>query len=129
MTVSYLLTGEKASYGDVKPNQAYKPGGEGWGAWEIVARYNEMNLDGDTFMGATTATSNTNNTALADITKSAKSAKGVGIGLNWYLNNYSRFSVDYERTKFEGGATGSTLARLINKPTEDVMIARMQVSF
>lgn len=129
MTASYILTGEKASYGDVKPNQSYKPGGEGWGAWEIVARYNEMNLDGDTFIGTTTATSNTNNTALADITKSAKSAKGVGIGLNWYLNNYSRFSVDYERTKFEGGATGSTLARLIDKPTEDVMIARMQVSF
>jgi phosphate-selective porin OprO and OprP len=129
VTTSYLFTGEKASYGDVKPNQPFKPGTNGWGAWEVVARYNEMNLDEDAFVGATGATSNTTNTALADITKSAKKAKGVGVGLNWYLNNYSRFSIDYERTSFDGGATGSTLTNLVDKPTENTLIGRMQVAF
>lgn len=129
VTASYILTGEKASYGDVKPNQPFKPGNDGWGAWEIVARYNEMNLDDNTFVGATAATSNTTNTALADITKSAKSAKGAGIGLNWYLNNYTRFSLDYEHTSFDGGAAGSTLTHLVDKPAENTMIGRLQVSF
>ena len=129
VTASYLLTGEKASYGDVKPNQPFKPGGEGWGAWEIVARYNTMHLDQDAFVGATGATSNTTNTALADIAKSAKTAKGIGVGVNWYLNNYSRFSLDYERTTFEGGNTGSTLTNLVDKPDEKTMIGRLQVSF
>jgi phosphate-selective porin OprO and OprP len=123
ITASYLLTGEKASYGDVKPNQPFKPGTDGWGAWEIVARYNEMNLDDNTFVGATTATSYTTNTALADITKSAKSAKGIGVGLNWYLNNYTRFTVDYEHASFVGGATNG------DKPAENTMIGRLQVSF
>jgi len=129
VTASYLLTGEKASYGDVKPGAPFKPGSDGWGAWEIVARYNQMNIDDTAFVGATGATSNTTNTALADITKSAKTAKGTGVGINWYLNNYSRFSLDYERTTFEGGNTGSTLAKLVDKPTENVMIGRLQVSF
>ena len=40
ITASYLLTGDKASYGDVKPIQPFKPGTDGWGAWEIVARFN-----------------------------------------------------------------------------------------
>lgn len=131
ITASYLLTGEKASYGDVKPNQPFKPGTDGWGAWEIVARYNEMNLDDATFTGATgtnSATSNTTNTMLADITKSAKTAKGAGVGINWYLNNYSRFSLDYEHTSFDGGAGNST-TKPLNRPDEKVMIGRLQVSF
>ena len=123
ITASYLLTGEKASYADVKPNQPFKPGTDGWGAWEIVARYNEMNLDDNTFVGLTTASANSNNTALADITKSAKSAKGIGIGLNWYLNNYTRFTVDYEHASFDGGATTG------DKPSENTMVGRLQVSF
>ncbi|MGB4811379.1 MAG: porin [Methylophilaceae bacterium] len=123
ITTSYLLTGEKASFGDVKPNQAFKPGTDGWGAWEIVARYNEMYLDNNTFAGSTSATANTANNALADITKSAKSAKGLGIGLNWYLNNATRFSVDYEHASFDGGAI------MGDKPSEDTMIGRLQVSF
>jgi phosphate-selective porin OprO/OprP len=123
VTGSYLLTGEKASYGDVKPNQPFKPGTDGWGAWEIVARYNEMNLDDDTFVGSISPSVNSANLALADIKKSAKSAKGVGIGLNWYLNNYTRFTLDYEHASYTGGAT------IGDKPSENTMIGRLQVSF
>lgn len=129
VTASYLLTGEKASYGDVKPAQPFKPGTDGWGAWEIVARYNQMNLDDDAFVGTTTATSNTTNTALANIATSAKTAKGTGVGINWYLNNYTRFSLNYERTTFEGGGAGSTVTNLVDKPSEKAMIGRLQVTF
>ena len=122
VTASYLLTGEKASYGDVKPNQAFKPGADGWGAWEIVARYNELNIDSDTFVG-TIAT-----TAFADPTKSASGAQAWGLGVNWYLNNYTRFTLDYEKTNFHGG-NGGTQSNPIDKSGEKALIGRLQVTF
>lgn len=126
-TFSYLLTGEDASYGGVKPKQAFNPDGGGWGAWEIVARVSQMNIDKDAFIGASAG-------RFADITKSAKEAKAWGVGVNWYLNNYMRFALDYENTSFEGGATGSTVSntsitKLVDRQDERAMIGRLQVSF
>ena len=48
IAVSYFLTGEDASFRGVKPKQDFDFG-TGWGAWELVARYSEINLDEDTF--------------------------------------------------------------------------------
>jgi phosphate-selective porin OprO/OprP len=129
-TFSYLLTGEEASYAGVKPRHAFKPNGEGWGAWELVARYSEMNLDRDTFTGINTAT------RFANISTAAKSAQAWGVGVNWYLNNYTRFALDYENTSFEGGGAGSTVSattgaitKLVDRQDEHAMIGRLQVSF
>jgi phosphate-selective porin OprO/OprP len=126
-TFSYLLTGEDASYGGVKPQQAFNPNGGGWGAWELVARLSEMNVDDNAFVG-------TSATRLSSIATSAKSATAWGVGVNWYLNNYTRFSLDYENTSFKGGAAGSTasntaITSLIDKQDERAMIGRLQVSF
>jgi len=126
-TFSYLLTGEDASYGGVKPQQAFNPNGGGWGAWELVARLSEMNIDDKAFIGTST-------TRLSNIATSAKTAKAWGVGVNWYLNNYTRFSLDYENTSFDGGAAGSaangtTITKLVDKNDERTMIGRLQVSF
>ena len=96
-TFSYLLTGEDASYGGVKPQIAFNPNGGGWGAWELVARLSKMDIDDDAFKGTST-------TRLSNIATSARSAKAWGLGVNWYLNNYTRFALDYESTSFDGGA-------------------------
>lgn len=129
-TFSYILTGEEASYGGVKPKQAFNPNGGGWGAWELVARLSEMNLDNDTFTGKTSTT------RFANLTTSAKSAQAWGLGVNWYLNNYTRFALDYEKTRFDGGAVGSTISastgvitKLVDRQDESAMIGRLQVSF
>jgi phosphate-selective porin OprO and OprP len=46
ISTSWLLTGEDASYGGVKPFTPYKSGPDGgWGALELLARYQENNLD------------------------------------------------------------------------------------
>ena len=127
-TFSYLLTGEEASYASVKPNQPFNPNTSGWGAWELVARISGMNLDEDTFTGKTDR--------FANIASSAKSAKAWGLGVNWYLNNYTRFTLDYENTSFEGGAAGSVVSsstgaitKLVDRQDERAMIGRLQVSF
>ncbi|MGZ8252132.1 MAG: OprO/OprP family phosphate-selective porin, partial [Methylophilaceae bacterium] len=129
-TFSYILTGEEASYGGVKPKQPFSPNGNGWGAWELVARLSGMSLDHDTFTGKTAGV------RLADIATSARSAQAWGVGVNWYINNYTRFAMDYENTSFEGGATGSTVSastgavsKLVDRPDERAMIGRLQVSF
>lgn len=129
-TFSYILSGEDASYSGVKPKQPFNPNSGGWGAWELVARLSGMSLDDDTFTGKTTTT------RFSDITTSAKSAKAWGIGVNWYLNNYTRFALDYENTSFDGGASGSTVSgttgaitKLDDRQDERALIGRLQVSF
>lgn len=126
-TFSYLLTGEDASYGGVRPKQAFEPNSSGWGAWELVARFSQMRIDPDTFLGTTA-------TRMSNIATSAKQATAWGLGINWYLNNYTRISLNYEETSFEGGAAGSTanntsITKLVDKQDERAMIGRMQVAF
>ncbi|NOT69352.1 MAG: porin [Methylophilaceae bacterium] len=126
-TFSYVLTGEDASYGTVNPKQAFSPNSGGWGAWEVVARVNGVSFDDNAFIG-------TSATRLADISKSAKSATAYGAGINWYINNYTRFGFDYEHTEFEGGGVGSTanavgITKLVNKKDENTVIGRLQVAF
>jgi len=129
-TFSWLLTGEEASYGSVKPKQPFNPNSSGWGAWEIVARVSEMDIDHDAFTGKVAAT------RFADISKSARTAKAWGIGLNWYLNNYTRFALDFEETQFDGGGLGSkvsassgAITKLVDREDERAMIGRLQLSF
>ena len=129
-TFSYLLTGEDASYGSVRPNQPFNPNGGGWGAWELVARVSRMNIDDNAFIG-------TSATRMSSINTSSREAKAWGLGVNWYLNNYTRFALDYEQTSFEGGGggtlpanvTAASLSGFADKQDERAMIGRLQVSF
>ena len=78
---SYFLTDDKRGYkassstpGGVKPKNPFYVE-NGTGAWEVAARYSQLDLDDDLIEGGT----------LKDIT----------VGINWYLNNYSRFMWNY----------------------------------
>ncbi|MGV3581374.1 MAG: OprO/OprP family phosphate-selective porin [Methylophilus sp.] len=143
IAASYLITGEDASFKGVKPKQDFNLDGGGWGAWEFVARYSEINLDEDTFKnaagqyaaeGGTTLTS-----AYADLTKSAKSAHSWVAGVNWYLNQNAKIQLNYEHTSFDGGALQKGLAQATNnnasgsnvrdRESEDAILARFQVAF
>ena len=73
VAASYVLTGEPASYKSVVPREVFDPQKGTWGAFEVVGRVGELNVDDAAFP------------TFADITKSAKSAKSWGVGLNWYL--------------------------------------------
>jgi phosphate-selective porin OprO/OprP len=93
LTASYVLTGEDASYKAVaKPNHPFTVGGAGWGAWELVARYGELDIDEDAFP------------LFADPASVASQATSWGLGVNWYLNSYFKLVANYTQTRFDDGA-------------------------
>jgi phosphate-selective porin OprO/OprP len=140
--VSYLITGEDASFKGVKPKQDFDLDKGGWGAWELVARYSEINLDDDTFKDAAgryAAEGSAASNAFSDLTKSAKSAQTWTVGVNWYLNSNAKIALNYARTSFDGGALQKGLAQATNNDNsgtrvrdrgdEEAILARFQVAF
>ena len=113
VTGSLLLTGEEASYGSVKPKDFFVPSAGKWGAWQLVARVNRLNLDEETFSGG-----------YADPTRSVRAARAWGVGLNWIWNSNLKYVLDYEQTRFSGGAGGGA-----DRPTEKSVQTRLQLSF
>lgn len=79
---SWTITGEsrkykKGKFYKVEPNKPFSLAKGGWGAWELAARYAEVNLDDGAFHGGKMG--------------------NVTVALNWYINNNIRFMADYNR--------------------------------
>ena len=113
MAGSWVLTGEKKTYRSVVPRKSLEIDGDhGAGAWELVGRYTVLNVDKAAFADG-----------FADPTKSAGAARAWALGVNWYLNYFTKLQFEYEQTRFEqGAATG-------NRPTEKAFMERLQVAF
>ena len=111
---SVMLTGEKNSYGTVRPRNSFEPnrGIRHLGAVELAVRYSQLSIDGDAFAG------------FAKSTTAAQQAKEVGLGVNWLLNQYVKLATDYEHTGFRMAA--STVTPLHD---ENVLISRVQLAF
>lgn len=116
---SWVLTGEDASYkGVARPNHPFTVGGAGWGAFELVARYGELDIDDNAFP----LFANPNPSAT-----SAASASGVDawtIGLNWYLTQNLKLITNYTQATFDGGAAAGA-----DREDEKTLFTRAQVSF
>jgi phosphate-selective porin OprO/OprP len=131
VTASYLLTGEDASFGSVRPRNNFE-WGRGWGAWELVGRYGEITLDEDTFKNPT-GTAFTG--AYANLSESAKRARSWAVGLNWYLNQNVRVALNYSETRFEGGAAvgvtpiNAAGTNVQDRPDERAFFSRLQLAF
>ncbi len=109
----WVLTGENDSYKGVTPRHPFNLQGGGWGAWQIVGRYEELHIDSGAFPD------------FASATTSASEAHAWSAGINWYLNNNVRANVSFSRTIFTGGgASGTTTAQ-----PEDVLFTRVQLAF
>ncbi len=131
VTVSYILTGEDASFGSVRPRKNFE-WDKGWGAWELVGRYGEITLDEDTFKNPS-GTAFTG--AYANLSESAKRARSWAVGLNWYVNPNVRVALNYSDTRFEGGAAVGTTpinaagTNVQDRPDERVFLSRLQLAF
>ena len=111
-SVSWVLTGENASYTGVTPNKDFDLQAKTWGAWELAARVQQLQIDPETYR-----------LGFAKLSTSASRATAYTVGLNWYLNKFVKFVADYEQTWFNGGnGTG-------DRPTERVFDTRWQVAF
>lgn len=111
VAVSYVVTGEEASFKGVKPRKLFDPSSGGWGALEVAARYGVLTLDDDAFP------------TYADPAKSAREAKAWAAGANWYLNRAVKVALTYENTRFEDGAADG------DREDERVLLTRVQVSY
>ncbi|MFO7304408.1 MAG: porin [Gammaproteobacteria bacterium] len=94
--LAWFLTGEEQSFKGFKPKSVFSPKDGTWGAVELVARYHELDIDDDAFVGGADS--------FANPATAASKASAWGIGVNWYLNRNYKLSLNYDVTSFDGGA-------------------------
>jgi phosphate-selective porin OprO/OprP len=108
---SYVLTGEDASYKGVKPASAYAAGGGGWGALELALRHGVLDVDDAAFP------------VYADPATQVSEMADTGLALNWYLTSHARIALNYDVTKFDGGAGAG------DRRDEKALFARLQLTY
>ncbi len=112
VAASFFLTGEKAGFSAVKPARPFDPGRGQWGSIEIAARVHGLSVAEKAF-----------ELGFADPGRSARRATAWAAGLNWSLNRNVKYVLDYEETRFDGGAPEG------DRPTERALQLRAQVLF
>lgn len=120
----WVLTGEPASFNGIVPNRPFNWRTGGWGAWQLVARYSNLDIDDASFGG------------FSDASLSASQATAWSVGLNWWLNKNVRVLTSFTHTKFDGGGTFNPLdIRTFSAPAtvtaqdENVLFTRIQLAF
>ena len=123
-SAQWVLTGEKASFTGIVPRQNFNPLTGHWGAWQLVGRFGQLDIDGDTFG------------AFANAATSARRATGWAAGLNWWLSPNVRVLTSFSQTTFDGGGAfdprdSGTLVppATVTHQAESVFFTRLQLSF
>jgi phosphate-selective porin OprO/OprP len=123
VAASYFLTGEDAAYNSATPRNNFALGSTGtnrnWGAWEIAARYQKLNIDDNAFVGGSAS--------FANPATAVSAASGYGVAVNWYLNQNIRWTLEYDHTSFEGGA--GTTATVTDRKDENAYVTRFALGF
>jgi phosphate-selective porin OprO/OprP len=92
VTAAYILTGEtirdRTLVDPLRPFDL-RPGRFGLGAWEVAARFSELELGRQVFTGG-----------LANPNLWTNEAKMVDVGLNWYINKAIKVYFDWEHAMF-----------------------------
>jgi phosphate-selective porin OprO/OprP len=110
IAASIVLTGENATEAGVRPKANFDFGKGHWGAFQVAARYHVLSVDEAAIrLGFATAAS-------------SREAKAWTGGLNWYLNPYIKYVVNFERTVFDDDSDGPRKA-------ENALAFRMQLYF
>lgn len=109
-----MLTGDdRASFTGVRPAKPFDPAKGQWGAVELAARVNGLEVDEDTVAAG-----------LVDPSRSVRDAFAWAVGINWHLTRNVKQVLDYERTRFTGGAAGGA-----DRDDESALFIRTQISF
>ena len=119
VTGGWVLTGEDASFNGVVPKHAFNPRAGYWGAWQVVGRYAELNVDKAAFP------------YFSNPTTSASGAQAWGVGLNWYLNKNIRADASFSHTTFTDGGSAAAAGApgSVSSHPEDVFFTRLQLAF
>lgn len=124
---SWIITGETKAYSPTAinnevagfnapiPSRPFSLNGDSWGAWEVVARYTDTNL-------------NWHGTQLASATQLAGINGGreriVSLGLNWYLNRNIRVMLDDNIIQLSKGT-----AALPDRDSQDINVIGMRIQY
>ena len=129
---SWIITGETKAYSSSAINNevggfnapvASRPFsliGGSWGAWELVARYSDTNLNWNPLLGATTNTLGTSN--LAGVPGGDE--KILALGVNWYLNRNVRLMIDDNIIKVKKGT-----AAIPNRDGQNLNVLGVRLQF
>jgi phosphate-selective porin OprO/OprP len=125
VTGQWVITGEPASFNALVPAHPFNWSAGQWGAWQLVARCSQLDIDPHTFSGG-----------FSDSTTSAQGATAWMVGLNWWLNANVRWLMSFSHTTFSGGGEVSegipaSLAApgTVTHQDEDVVFTRIQIAF
>ncbi|MBI5601746.1 MAG: hypothetical protein HY879_00160 [Deltaproteobacteria bacterium] len=111
-TAGYVLTGEDWPQNEpIKPKRDFDPAKGGWGAFQILGRYQVVNTDSEML-----------NKGFASGTDKAQAAT---FGLNWYWNKHLRFQLDYSYFWFKDQVTVGG----VRLDKENVVLTRFQYVF
>lgn len=106
---TWVLTGEArpynkatASFTAPKPDNPFTFDNPGWGAWELAARYSDLDLN--------------YHAGVVGLAAPSGGVRGgeqriISAGINWYPNNVVRFALDYQHidlSKIDAGTLDST---------------------
>jgi phosphate-selective porin OprO and OprP len=98
--VAWTLTGEShtynpqaGSYFRIYPSHPFSLSKGDWGAWEVAARLDYVNLNSN-FTPGTALSANPD-------AIDGGSQRGVSVGLNWYPNDLIRFMLDYNHIDYD----------------------------
>lgn len=124
LSAQWVLSGEQASFTGITPARPFSLSSGGWGAWQLVGRFGELNLDDRTFQG------------FANAANSANAATAWAVGINWWLNRNARVLTSFSHTTFEGGGAFNPLdsttlvpPTTVNRQDENVFFTRLQLAF
>jgi len=124
---AWLITGEtktytpagvaetQAGFGAPVPSRPFSLSGDSWGAWELVARYSDTDLNWNTTQAATTG-------QLAGIVGGDQ--RVIALGINWYLNRNVRVMLDDNIVKVKKGVIGN-----LNRDSQDLNIIGLRVQY
>jgi phosphate-selective porin OprO and OprP len=112
-TATLVLTRDQASFTGVRPAKPFDPAKGQWGALELAARVNALEVADDTIAAG-----------LVDPARSVRDAFAWAVGVNWHLTRNVKQVLDYERTRFTGGAADGA-----DRDDENALFIRTQISF
>jgi phosphate-selective porin OprO/OprP len=108
---SYFLTGEENTWEPVKPKHRLSLSEGGFGAIQLVAQLQHIDLDDRIFP------------LYANPATAATAATSWGVGVNWLLNANVKLSLNYQDTDFKGGSSAFL------QKGEKVILTRAQIAF
>lgn len=111
VVASWVLTGEAAGERNVRPKVNFDPPSHHFGALQLTARYHALGVS-------------PNAVALGFASPTAsRTADAWTAGLNWYLNPFIKWNVNFERTVFDDDPDGA------HRHPENAILLRAHLGF